>query len=90
MVKKWEILFTSRAVEDSKKLKSANLHKKTDRLISILYSDPFQNPPQYKKLIGELAWCYSRRINIQHRLVYQVDSKKHLVKVVGMFGHYEK
>ena len=52
--------------------------------------DPFQNPPSYKKLIGELSGSYSRRINIQHRIVYQVDNKKRVVKIIGMFGHYER
>lgn len=90
MVKEWEVLFTKRALQDAKKLKSANLKEKAEKLIAILNTDPLQEPPKYKNLLGELSGCYSRRINIKHRIVYQVDTGKHIVKVIGMFGHYDK
>lgn len=89
MVKAWEVLFTKRALQDAKKLKSVNLKERAEKLLAILSIDPFQQPPKYKKLIGELSSCYSRRINIQYRMVYQVDTDCNLVKVIGMFGHYD-
>lgn len=86
---KWRLLFSKRAAQDAKKLKAANLKQKAEKLLTLLEHDPLQNPPTYKKLVGDLAGYYSRRINIQHRLVYSVDEKTRTVKVIGMFGHYE-
>ena len=86
---KWHLLFSKRAAQDAKKLKAANLKKKAEKLLSILETDPFQNPPIYKKLVGDLEGYYSRRINIQHRLVYSINEKKRSIRVIAMFGHYK-
>ena len=86
---KYELFYTKDAIKDSKKIKSAGLKDKVTILLTILESNPFQNPPPYEKLIGDLAGAYSRRINIQHRLVYQVLQKEKIVKVLRMWTHYE-
>ena len=88
-MKKWELFFTKDSKKDAKKILSAGLKKKTEILLEILKIDPLQNPPPYEKLIGDLAGAYSRRINIQHRLVYQVLKKQHAVKIIKMWSHYE-
>ena len=85
----WFIVYTKQAQKDAKKLASSNLKPQAQRLLDILAKNPFQNPPPYEKLIGDLAGAYSRRINIQHRLVYQVYDAERTIKVVGMWTHYE-
>jgi Txe/YoeB family toxin of toxin-antitoxin system len=85
----WEIVFTKRALKDAKKVTRAGLKPKVDSLINLLQANPYQNPPPYEKLTGDLAGIYSRRINIQHRLVYEVDVQCHRVKILMMWSHYE-
>lgn len=85
----WKLVFTKQAQKDAKKLAASNLRAKAEALLAILTEDPFQNPPPYEKLVGDLAGAYSRRINIQHRLVYQVLEDIHIVKVIRMWTHYE-
>ncbi len=85
----WELVFTKQAQKDSKKLAASGLRSKTERLLEILSQNPYQNPPAYEKLVGDLAGAYSRRINIQHRLVYQVLKDIKTVKVIRMWTHYE-
>jgi Txe/YoeB family toxin of toxin-antitoxin system len=85
----YKVLFTKKASKDSILLKSAGLKSKTLELIEILKINPFQNPPPYEKLKGDLNGSYSRRINIQHRLVYQIIEDKKIVKVLRMWSHYE-
>ena len=86
---RWKVIYTRHALKDAKKISKSNLKKKTQELLSLLEQDPFQNPPQFEKLVGDLEGAYSRRINIQHRLVYQVLHKKQVVKVLRMWTHYE-
>lgn len=85
----WKLVFTKHAQKDAQKLASAGLKEKTQTLLSILNENPFQNPPPYEKLIGDLSGAYSRRINIQHRLVYEVLTEPQIVKVLRMWSHYE-
>ena len=85
----YEILLSKKACKDRKLLKQAGLELKTKKLLNILSKDPFQVPPRYESLRGELEGYYSRRINIQHRLVYSVDIKKKIVYVYRMWTHYE-
>jgi len=85
----WRVVYTRHAQKDAKKIAQSNLKKKTIELISLLEQDPFQNPPQFEKLVGDLEGAYSRRINIQHRLVYQVLTEERTVKVLRMWTHYE-
>lgn len=85
----WQLAFTKQAQKDARKLKAANLKPQAEKLLDLLRKNPFQNPPPYEKLVGDLAGAYSRRINIQHRLVYQVLEKEHIVKVLRMWTHYE-
>ena len=85
----WDLYFTKRAQKDAKKVAAAGLKNKTEQLLEILRDNPFQNPPPYEKLVGDLAGAYSRRINIQHRLVYQIYEKEKAVKVLVMWTHYE-
>ena len=86
---KWQILFTRHAQKDAKKLASAGLRHKAEELLEVLSVNPYQNPPPFEKLVGDLSGAYSRRINIQHRLVYQVLEKEKIVKVIRMWTHYE-
>lgn len=86
---KWKVIFTKQAQKDAKKIASSGLKKKTATLIEVLKENPFHMPPPYEKLIGDLSGAYSRRINIQHRLVYQVLNEEHTVKVLRMWTHYE-
>lgn len=86
----WVVLFTKNAEKDKPKLKAAGLEKKAKSLLILLSENPFQAPPSYEKLIGDLNGYYSRRINIQHRLVYRVDSQKNIVIVHSMWSHYER
>ena len=85
----WKIVYTKQAQKDAKKLSKSGLRPKAEKLLDILKHDPFQYPPPYEKLVGDLAGAYSRRINIQHRLVYQVLSDKKVVKVIRMWTHYQ-
>ena len=85
----WTLVFTKQAKKDAKKLASSSLKPNAQRILDILAINPFQNPPPYEKLVGDLAGAYSRRINIQHRLVYQVLDSIKTVKVIRMWTHYE-
>jgi toxin YoeB len=85
----WRIVFTKQAQKDAKKLSSAGLQAKAQRLLEVLSENPFLTPPTYEKLVGDLAGAYSRRINIIHRLVYQVIEDIKTVKVLRMWTHYE-
>lgn len=85
----WEIRYASHALKDAKKVKEAGLAIKVRNLIAVLETNPFQTPPPYEKLIGDLAGAYSRRITIQHRLVYQVFEAEHIVRILRMWTHYE-
>lgn len=86
---KWAVVFAKHAVKDAKKLAAAGLKGKAQDLIDVLANDPFQNPPPYEKLVGDLEGAYSRRINIQHRLVYEVFKKERTVRVLRMWTHNE-
>ncbi len=85
----WSVVYTRQAQKDARKIASSNLKSQTQRLLDLIARNPFQNPPPYEKLVGDLAGAYSRRINIQHRLVYQVYTAEHIVKVLRMWTHYE-
>ena len=86
---KWDLVYAKHALKDAKKLAAAGLKGKAQELLVILTHDPFQNPPAYEKLVGDLEGTYSRRINIQHRLVYEVFKKERTVRVLRMWTHYE-
>jgi len=88
-VVKWQVVYAKHALKDAKKLSAAGLKKKAQELLQALAIDPFQNPPPYEKLVGDLEGSYSRRINIQHRLVYEVFKKERIVRVLRMWTHYE-
>jgi Txe/YoeB family toxin of toxin-antitoxin system len=88
-VTRWTIVFAKQVQKDAAKLKAAGLKAKAEKLLDLVRADPFQIPPPYEKLIGDLAGTYSRRINIQHRLVYAVDQKTRSVKILRMWTHYE-
>ncbi|MEO7851539.1 MAG: Txe/YoeB family addiction module toxin [Rubrivivax sp.] len=88
-MKPWAVVFAKQAVKDAKKLAAVGLKAKAQALLDVLASDPFQNPPAFEKLVGDLAGAYSRRINIQHRLVYEVFKKERTVRVLRMWTHYE-
>lgn len=85
----WQLVFSRHAEKDAKKLAAAGLKPKAQELLAVLSTDPFQNPPPYEKLVGDLAGAYSRRINIQHRLVYEVFVAERVVRVLRMWSHYE-
>lgn len=85
----WRVVFTRQAQKDAKKLASSNLRPKAEALLELLRKDPLANPPPFEKLVGDLAGAFSRRINIQHRLVYQVLAEERTVKVLRMWTHYE-
>jgi Txe/YoeB family toxin of toxin-antitoxin system len=85
----WSVVYTKQAQKDAKKIAASNLKAQTERLIEVLTKDPFQTPPPFEKLLGDLKGAYSRRINIQHRLVYQVYLKERTVKILRMWTHYE-
>lgn len=85
----WQVVFSRHAEKDAKKLAAAGLKAKAQELLGVLAVDPFQNPPPYEKLVGDLAGAYSRRINIQHRLVYEVLTKERVVRVLRMWSHHE-
>ena len=85
----WQLVYTKQAQKDAAKLASAGLKRKALALLAILEQNPFQHPPHYEKLIGDLSGAYSRRITIQHRLVYQVLEQERVVKILRMWTHYE-
>ena len=85
----WEVVYAKQALKDAKKLKAAGLKPKAEEPIAILKVDPFQNPPSFEKLVGDLAGAYSRRINIHNRLVYEVFAKERAVRVLRLWTHYE-
>ena len=85
----WEIVYAKQAMKDAKKLAARGLKPKAQELLAVLSGDPFQNPPPFEKLVGDLAGAYSRRINIQHRIVYEVFTKEKMVRVLRMWTHYE-
>ena len=85
----WELVYTKHAQKDARKLAASGLKRKTQELLKVLKENPYQNPPPYEKLVGDLSGAYSRRINIQHRLVYQVFEEEHAVKVLRLWTHYE-
>ncbi len=85
----WRVVYSKHAQKDAKKLAKSNLKQKAMELLELLENDPFQNPPKFEKLVGDLEGAYSRRINIQHRLVYQVLIDERVVKVLRMWTHYE-
>jgi Txe/YoeB family toxin of toxin-antitoxin system len=86
---KWKLIFTKQAQKDAKKISSSGLKPKAETLLKILETNPLQKPPPVEKLLGDLSGAFSRRINIQHRLVYQVLEKEKIVKVIRMWTHYE-
>lgn len=86
---KWKVVYARHAQKDAKKIAAAGLKEKARILLDVLASDPFQNPPPYEKLVGDLEGAYSRRINIQHRLVYEVFKKERTVRVLRLWTHYE-
>ena len=85
----WEVVFTRQAQKDAKKLSAAGLRPKAEILLQILRENPYQTPPLFEKLVGDLAGAFSRRINIQHRIVYQILDEVKTVKVIRMWTHYE-
>jgi len=85
----WQMVFTKQAQKDARKLASSHLRLQAEKLLAILVINPFANPPPYEKLIGDLAGAYSRRINVQHRLVYQVFETERVVKIIRMWTHYD-
>ena len=88
-MKRWRLVFTRQAQEDAKKFAAAGLRPKAENLLEVLRNDPFESPPSFEKLLGDIRGAYSRRINIQHRLVYQVYAKERVVKAMRMWTHYE-
>jgi toxin YoeB len=85
----WRLVYTKAAQKDAQRLAAAGLKERAQVLLELLAADPFQSPPPFEKLVGDLAGAYSRRINIQHRLVYQVLAEEQVVKVLRMWSHYE-
>jgi Txe/YoeB family toxin of toxin-antitoxin system len=85
----WRLVFTKQAKRDAKKLTASGLRHKAEELLEILRANPYQNPPPYEKLVGDLAGLCSRRINVQHRLVYEILEQENVVKVLRMWSHYE-
>lgn len=85
----WNLVYTKQAQKDAKRLAASGLRERAQKLLDLLAKDPFSKPPPFEKLVGDLAGAYSRRINIQHRLVYQVIPERRTVKVLRMWTHYE-
>jgi Txe/YoeB family toxin of toxin-antitoxin system len=85
----WRVVYTKTAQKDARKLAASGLKAKAQELITVLEADPYQSPPRFEKLVGDLAGAYSRRINIHHRLVYQILDSERVVKVLRMWTHYE-
>ncbi len=86
---KWQVVYAKHALKDAKRLSATGLKEKAQELLEVLERDPFQNPPPFEKLVGDVEGAYSRRINIQHRLVYEVFKKERTVRVLRMWTHYE-
>lgn len=86
----WRLVYTKQAQKDAKQISKAGLKEKVIELLKILEKDPFQTPPQFEKLLGDIKGTYSRRINIHHRLVYQILNKEKTIKIIRMWTHYEK
>jgi len=86
---RWKLVFTKHAQKDAQKLAASGLKEKAQELLDILAEDPYRSPPRFEKLVGDFSGAYSRRINIQHRLVYQVLEDEKIVKVIRMWAHYE-
>lgn len=85
----WEVVYAKQSLKDAKKLAASGLKTKAQELLAVLTNDPFQNPLPFEKLVGDLAGAYSRRINIQHRIVYEIFTKERIVRVLRMWTHYE-
>lgn len=85
----WEVVYAKQAMKDAKKLAASGLKQKAQEVLAVLADDPFRNPPPFEKLVGDLAGAYSRRINFQHRIVYEVFTKEKTVRVLRMWTHYE-
>ena len=85
----WKLIYTKTAQKDAEKLSKSGLKDKAFKILKILRDDPFQNPPSFEKLVGDLKGAYSRRINIRHRIIYQVLKKERIVKIIRMWTHYE-
>jgi toxin YoeB len=85
----WQLFYTKQAQKDAKKISAAGLKEKAESLLHLISKNPFQNPPPFEKLVGDMNGAYSRRINIHHRIVYQVLKERHSVKILRMFTHYE-
>ena len=85
----WEVIYAKHVLKDAQKLSASGLKGKAQELLATIEANPFQNPPPYEKLVGDLSGAYSRRINIQHRLVYEVLQEQKIVKVLRMWSHYE-
>jgi toxin YoeB len=85
----WRIVYTKLAKKDAKKLSAAGLRPAAEKLLELIKDDPWQNPPPVEKLVGDLAGAFSRRINIQHRLIYEIIAEKRTIKVIRMWTHYE-
>jgi toxin YoeB len=85
----WQVVYTKQAQKDAKKLTAAGLRENAEALLKIIRENPWQNPPPFEKLVGDLAGAYSRRINIQHRLIYEIIEEKKTVKIIRMWTHYE-
>ncbi|MDR0951026.1 MAG: Txe/YoeB family addiction module toxin [Candidatus Ancillula sp.] len=88
MVDNYELRFTDLALKDAHKIKRAGLEKKVQQLLDVIRVNPYQTPPRYERLVGNLKGAYSRRINLKHRLVYSVDENEHFVRVLRMWSHY--
>jgi Txe/YoeB family toxin of toxin-antitoxin system len=89
LVSRWRLVFTRQAQKDAKKLAAAGLREKAQSLLDLLSENPYKTPPTFEKLVGDLSGAYSRRINIQHRLVYQILKETETVKIIRMWTHYE-
>lgn len=85
----WQLVYARQAQKDARKIAEAGLRPRVEEMLAMLARDPFSNPPPYEKLVGDLVGAYSRRINIQHRLVYEVFKQERVVRVPGMWTHYE-
>lgn len=85
----WKVVFTKQAQKDAKKLSTSGLKSKAEKIIELLKQNPYQTPPPYEKLVGDLAGAYSRRLSIQHRVVYQIMNDENVVKIIRMWTHYE-
>ncbi|HSP87450.1 MAG TPA: Txe/YoeB family addiction module toxin [Ignavibacteriaceae bacterium] len=86
---KWKVVYTKQSLKDAKKLNSSGLRERAEKILKILENNPYQKPPSFEKLVGDLTGAYSRRINIQHRVVYQIYDELKIVKVIRMWTHYE-